>query len=157
MSDIFASLASSGRDLATDRLRPMTPDEEEAQRRSFAFGNTVLTNPLITRQMVDEIADRMAQEPDIRPHDPPCCVLHYPGAVAFRFDFRTTTYGMFFTHEIKIDRGLWLMMTPDERKWEFLEQAAREADRRAPRNRNTVIAGFNAFAVSFDWRTEPGE
>jgi hypothetical protein len=37
----------------------MTPVEREAQRRSFAYGNCAIENPLVTRQMVDEVADRM--------------------------------------------------------------------------------------------------
>jgi hypothetical protein len=37
----------------------MTPAEREAQRRSFAYGNCAIENPLVTRQMVDEVADRM--------------------------------------------------------------------------------------------------
>ena len=32
----------------------MSPDQKEEQRRSFAFGNTSIENPRITRKMVDE-------------------------------------------------------------------------------------------------------
>ena len=35
----------------------MTPEEKEAQRRSFAYGNTHLSNPNITREMVDRAAE----------------------------------------------------------------------------------------------------
>lgn len=35
----------------------MTPEEKEEQRRSFAYGNTSIENPLITREMVDCAAD----------------------------------------------------------------------------------------------------
>jgi hypothetical protein len=37
----------------------MSPEEKEAQRRSFAYGNTNIENPLITREMVDEEAERL--------------------------------------------------------------------------------------------------
>jgi hypothetical protein len=36
------------------RKRPFPAEEREAQRRSFAYGNTKIENDLITRQMVDE-------------------------------------------------------------------------------------------------------
>ena len=35
----------------------MTPEEMEEQRRSFAYGNVKISNPAVTREMVDEIAD----------------------------------------------------------------------------------------------------
>ena len=41
---------------------PETPTDRELQRRSFAYGNTAIENPLITRQMIEEQADRMAAE-----------------------------------------------------------------------------------------------
>ena len=34
----------------------MTPEEEEEQRRDWAFGNVALSNPAVTREMVDEVA-----------------------------------------------------------------------------------------------------
>lgn len=37
----------------------MTEEEEEEARRSFAYGNTKLSNPNITRKMVDEAADKI--------------------------------------------------------------------------------------------------
>ena len=40
----------------------MTSSEREAQRRSFAFGNTHFENELITREMVDHAADVLAAE-----------------------------------------------------------------------------------------------
>lgn len=40
----------------------MTPQEKEAQRRSFAYGNTAFENPLITREMVDHEADKLAAD-----------------------------------------------------------------------------------------------
>ena len=36
--------------------------ENENQRRSFAFGNTNLENPQVTREMVDAEAERLKQE-----------------------------------------------------------------------------------------------
>lgn len=35
----------------------MTPEQEAAQRRSFAFGNCNIENPLVTREMIAD-ADR---------------------------------------------------------------------------------------------------
>lgn len=40
----------------------MSGAEREAQRRSFAYGNTHFENALITREMVDEAADALAEE-----------------------------------------------------------------------------------------------
>ncbi len=39
-----------------------TAAQQEEQRRSFAFGNTALENPRITREMVDEQAESLARE-----------------------------------------------------------------------------------------------
>jgi len=36
-----------------------TPQQLEEQRRSFAYGNTKIENPLITREMIDEEADAL--------------------------------------------------------------------------------------------------
>jgi hypothetical protein len=36
-----------------------TPEEKEAQRRSFAYGNTKIENPRITREMIDRAADAL--------------------------------------------------------------------------------------------------
>lgn len=38
-----------------------TSAQQEQQRRSFAYGNTAFENPLITRAMVDEQADKLAK------------------------------------------------------------------------------------------------
>lgn len=38
----------------------MTAIEKEAQRRSFAYGNTAFENPMITREMVDREAEKLA-------------------------------------------------------------------------------------------------
>jgi hypothetical protein len=40
----------------------MTPEEREAQRRSFAYGNAVIDNPNVTREMVDAAAEKIARE-----------------------------------------------------------------------------------------------
>jgi hypothetical protein len=40
----------------------MTLAEQEEQRRSFAYGNTKLENDLITREMIDEAAERLARK-----------------------------------------------------------------------------------------------
>ena len=39
-----------------------TPAQQEEQRRSFAYGNTKIENDLITRQMIDEAAERLAKK-----------------------------------------------------------------------------------------------
>jgi hypothetical protein len=40
----------------------MTKAEQEQQRRSFAYGNTKIENDLITREMIDEAAERLAKK-----------------------------------------------------------------------------------------------
>ncbi len=40
----------------------MTDEQREEQRRSFAFGNANIENPRVTRQLIDQVADRMANE-----------------------------------------------------------------------------------------------
>jgi len=44
------------------RRHPFTEDEREAQRRSFAYGNTKIENDLITREMIDEADERIKAE-----------------------------------------------------------------------------------------------
>jgi hypothetical protein len=39
-----------------------TPEHREQQRRSFVYGNTHFENELITREMVDREADRLAED-----------------------------------------------------------------------------------------------
>lgn len=46
--------------LGTVKDAKMTEDEKEEQRRSWAFGNTALSNPAVTREMVDEVADLLS-------------------------------------------------------------------------------------------------
>jgi len=36
-----------------------TQEEKEEQRRNFAYGNTKIENPRITREMVDQAADAL--------------------------------------------------------------------------------------------------
>lgn len=38
----------------------MTDAEKEAQRRSFAYGNVAIENPNVTREMVDEEAEKLS-------------------------------------------------------------------------------------------------
>jgi len=44
---------------AAKKARP-TAEHREAQRRSFAYGNTAFENRLITREMVDQQAEKLA-------------------------------------------------------------------------------------------------
>jgi hypothetical protein len=39
-----------------------TPEQREQQRRSFAYGNTHFENSLITREMVDHEAEKLAKD-----------------------------------------------------------------------------------------------
>jgi hypothetical protein len=41
------------------RSVPFSTEEREAQRRSFAYGNTRIENERITREMVDEQAESL--------------------------------------------------------------------------------------------------
>jgi hypothetical protein len=42
----------------------MTPDQQEEQRRSFAYGNAGFENELITKKMVDEQAEKLKSTDD---------------------------------------------------------------------------------------------
>ena len=46
---------------AARSARP-TPEQREAQRRSFVYGNTRLENELITREMVDRAAESLLKD-----------------------------------------------------------------------------------------------
>jgi hypothetical protein len=48
------------------RITP-SPEHREAQRRSFAYGNTAFENQLITREMIDKEAEKLAHEDANRP------------------------------------------------------------------------------------------
>jgi hypothetical protein len=39
----------------------LTSEDKEQQRRSFAYGNTVIENSRITREMVDRAADELGE------------------------------------------------------------------------------------------------
>lgn len=41
--------------------REISDEEREQQRRSFAYGNTKIENSLITREMIDEEAERLRE------------------------------------------------------------------------------------------------
>ena len=43
----------------------MSPGEREEQRRSFAYGNANIENEAVTRDVIEEIANKMAREPEI--------------------------------------------------------------------------------------------
>jgi hypothetical protein len=43
------------------RSLKMSPEHREEQRRSFAYGNTKIENDLITREMIDQLADAQKQ------------------------------------------------------------------------------------------------
>ena len=43
------------------RGRAMSEAEKEAQRRSFAYGNANIENARVTREMVDEAADKLSK------------------------------------------------------------------------------------------------
>ncbi|MEJ0024665.1 MAG: hypothetical protein WDN01_01450 [Rhizomicrobium sp.] len=40
----------------------MTPSETEAQRKSFAYGNAAFENPLITKEMVEQEAEKLKHD-----------------------------------------------------------------------------------------------
>jgi hypothetical protein len=46
---------------AAKKVHPSPKDREE-QRRSFAYGNTAFENDRITREMIDEQADKLARQ-----------------------------------------------------------------------------------------------
>ena len=52
--------------LLLDRARgvAITPVDQEAQRRSFAYGNTHFENTRITRDMIDQAAEKMSLKAD---------------------------------------------------------------------------------------------
>jgi len=54
--DRFCRLLEQARDVE------MSPEDKEEQRRSFVFGNTSISRENITRELVDEVADRMQSQ-----------------------------------------------------------------------------------------------
>jgi len=57
--------------LAAARGREVTPAEQEAQRRSFAYGNTHFENERITRDTVDRAAEELKAKADDAAHRHP--------------------------------------------------------------------------------------
>jgi hypothetical protein len=45
--------------LEAARSAPFSEAQREQQRRSFAYGNAKIENPLVTRQTVDEQAEKL--------------------------------------------------------------------------------------------------
>lgn len=45
--------------LEAARYRPLTPSEQEKQRRSFAYGNANIENARVTRETVDQQAEEL--------------------------------------------------------------------------------------------------
>lgn len=50
--------------LTASLAREMTPEQKEAQRRSFVYGNTKIENDAITRDTVDKAAEQLAKATD---------------------------------------------------------------------------------------------
>ena len=48
--------------LEAARKKPMSSDEQERQRRSFAYGNAHIENARVTKAMVDEAANKIASK-----------------------------------------------------------------------------------------------
>lgn len=55
-------VASLSKLIEMSRSVRVSSEQQEEQRRSFAFGNTALENPRITREIVDEQAERLARK-----------------------------------------------------------------------------------------------
>jgi hypothetical protein len=45
--------------LEAARIHQFTPAEKEEHRRSFAYGNTKIENPRITRELIDQEAENL--------------------------------------------------------------------------------------------------
>lgn len=43
----------------------MSPREREEQRRSFAYGNANIENEAVTKDVIEEVADRMVKDPGL--------------------------------------------------------------------------------------------
>jgi hypothetical protein len=46
--------------LTANLAREMTPEQKEAQRRSFVYGTTKIENEAVTRDTVDRVATELA-------------------------------------------------------------------------------------------------
>ncbi len=51
--------------LEAAKTAKQSPAQQEEQRRSFVYGNTAFENSLITREMVDQEAEKLAREADV--------------------------------------------------------------------------------------------
>lgn len=49
------------------KYRSLTPSEQELQRRSFAYGNANIENELVTRETIDEQAEKLEESRCDRP------------------------------------------------------------------------------------------
>lgn len=45
------------------RHKPVTQEERDTQRLSFAYGNANLSNPRITRESIKEAAEKLGEHP----------------------------------------------------------------------------------------------
>ena len=54
---------------AARKIAP-SPAQRDEHRRSFVFGNTAIENDLITREMVDREAEKLAREPNDKTASP---------------------------------------------------------------------------------------
>ncbi len=52
--------------LARAKAAKPSAEDQEAQRRSFAYGNTKIENDRITRKVVKEAAERLTKQSDDR-------------------------------------------------------------------------------------------
>jgi hypothetical protein len=50
--------------LEAAKTAQVSPEHREQQRRSFAYGNTAFENKRITREMIDQQAEKLAREAD---------------------------------------------------------------------------------------------
>lgn len=44
----------------------MNEKEQEAQRRSFAFGNAKIENEFVTKEMIDKVAKELTSDPQAK-------------------------------------------------------------------------------------------
>lgn len=57
-----AAMMTLDQAIAAIRGYEVTPAEREEQLRSFAYGNAAISNPNVTREMVDRAAEELARE-----------------------------------------------------------------------------------------------
>ena len=58
MDNIIADLVEKA------KANPMTPEQAEEQRLSFAYGNTTIENSLITKETISTASTRLASKHD---------------------------------------------------------------------------------------------